>query len=31
MSTSDIPKSLELRSPIRVTGFPMNNNEVFDM
>jgi len=31
MSMSDIPKSLELRSPIRVTGFPMNNNEVFDM
>lgn len=28
---ADIPKSLVLRSPIRVTGFPMNNNEVFDM
>ena len=28
---SDIPKSIEIRSPVRVSGFPLNNNDVFDM
>ena len=28
---SDVPKSLELRSPVEVKGFPLNNNDVIDM